>query len=461
MKSFKFTITSGVENWEVLQQHRGKADACFAGVFEEDPEDDTQQILPFSQNQGCARILREEDGVPVTGFVPVSCTDGMHWEVCMKDLSCGGPYMLDLLMFDPKNRVEYPMRGERRRHFCVGDNYLIAGQSNAAGMGKGVLAEKAEVGIHVLRHLKTWDLATQPFDDLDYSKCSMFMAFAKKIKHETGYPVGLIPAAMGAAGISRFLPEENGDLYEKMAKATFRKGIKIRGVLWYQGCTDAGLGESEERYLDRFARLVSHLREDFQNSDLQIFTFQLNRQMLKEKNESLDDRYDVIREAQRKAPGRIEGVSVLPAIDATIMTDFIHASKAANAMLGERLALQVLDKVYHIGLGAEAPDIAEAVWEENRVEIGFSNVTGFLYTFDAGCHKLPLVAEDGLGKIGIVDYTVKENTIFLELERCCTGAVFLSGQCGTNPGNLIIDYASQIPMLCFRRFTVKEKGVNK
>ena len=95
------------------------------------------------------------------------------------------------------------------------DLYLIAGQSNAAGKAGGILHESMELGVQLLRDLKEWDIASAPFSDYDDSKHNMFLHFAKIVRKHTGRPIGLVPAAMGGVPLSRFLPEENGDLYRK------------------------------------------------------------------------------------------------------------------------------------------------------------------------------------------------------------------------------------------------------
>lgn len=451
-------ITEGIQDWEIIQQTGGKADIKFSGVFEEDFNDDTEQILQFEQSKIYFRIINEEDGAAVTAPIPINVSDN-QWDVNICDVPCGGPYMTEIVMIDPNTCVEYPVRGERRRHFCVGDVYLIAGQSNAAGMGKGVINEPCEMGIHVLRSLEYWDIASQPFNDYDYSKYGMFMAFAKKIKKYTGIPIGLIPAAMGGASISRWLDDENGDLYNKMYLATVKKGINIKGVLWYQGCSDAGNGESVNGYLKRFNKFVSQIRRDFKNEQIPVFTFQLNRQKRISISAELDEHYDNIREAQRRAAKNIEKVYVLPAIDATIMTDFIHSSKASNIMLGERLAMCVLEKIYGAGTGANAPEICTAVQVGTRcIELSFKNVTSYLNAFNARPSEFPIVIEDDKGIVEITDYKISSNIVEVFTTRDFEGEVFVSGQCGTDPNNIISDFGTQIPMLCFKRYSVKKGG---
>lgn len=444
-----FKIVKAPENWEIIQQTGGFADIEIEIGITDNPDDDTDIEIPFSDEKIYARIVNEESGEFVTSLEKLE-KSGDNYRCTLRKAPCGGPYLLDFALFDRKNGVYFPLIGKRRRHFYVGDVYIIAGQSNAAGMGRGFITEVAEMGIHILRDMQCWDIATQPFSDLDYSKHSMFLSFAKKIKKASGAPVGLIPAAMGGAPLSRW--QKNGDLYKKLINTLKSHKIGAKAVLWYQGCADVW----QDGYLERFKSFVKDIRADLGN--LPIFTFQLNRQKFKECEEEDDLKFDILREVQRRAAKEIEQLYVLPAIDATVMSDFIHNAKASNIMLGERLAAQVLDKLYGIGKGADAPEIAKAYFmAEREIKLEFENVTEFLYEFNAPIADFPIKAEDDDGALAIADYAVSGDTVTLFLKRAPKGEVYLKGQSGSDPKNIIIDIGTQIPMLCFHGFKV-ERG---
>lgn len=447
-------VTGGLSDWEILQQENGYASTTVFGIISSDEKDDTEQQLFFSPQSMHVRIVNEADGSFVTPLLPVEVQDNA-WHVLLKDIPCGGPYYLDVLMLHREQGILYPLRGKKIRHFCVGDIYLIAGQSNAAGMGKGIAAETPEMGIHVLRDLKRWDIATQPFCDSDYAKESMFLAFAKMVKKQTGYPIGLVPAAMGGAGLSRWLLSEEGDLYRKALQAVKFFCSGIRAVLWYQGCTDAGQCRETEEYLRRFCRFAADLRRDL-NRNLPIFTFQLNRQKLRQPNERLDLGYSQIREAQRRVPQAVEGVYVLPAIDAVQMSDFIHSSSSSNHMLGQRLACQVLNILYHKGLGIHPPEIVRAVCKGGLLlEMTFKNVDSFLYGFN--CNMLPFQIEDAHGPLKFATGTVSGSKITLSMDRPCVFPAYVSGQHGADPLHYLIDFDTQLPMLCFHKFPIEKE----
>lgn len=448
-----FVLTEAPENFSVLSAKADQAAVCVRGFFEEDTTDDTDIVFDFSYDCLYLRVLCEQSGALAAPPVKLSFS-GDAFEARLS-LPVGGPYMLELYYLNASRCLFYPLRGDRRRHFFVGDVYLIAGQSNAAGMGQGALFEPMELGIQLLRDLSHWDVAAAPFSDFDYSKQSMFLHFSKILKSETGRPIGLIPAAMGGAPLSRYLPKENGDLYRKMMKALSSHSITPKAVLWYQGCSDAGEGCGIDAYIERFSTFVKQLRQDLKNPDLPLYTFQLNRQIISRENEGLDQSYDRIREAQRRAAEQIPGVCVLPAIDGFSMSDFIHGSKMANLAFGERLARTVLYKEYGIGEGVEVPSISSATLSQRKLTLCFKGVSSYLNDYHCGLRNLPISVSDKEGEVPLAAYRIDADKIILSLARDAVGEVYVSAQSGTDPRYIIADYLSGIPMLCFYNYPVK------
>ena len=448
-------IIDGPNNWEVLQQKDGVASFEVSGFFD-NIEDNTGMGYEILFDHVYVRVVNEETGAHITGLIPVTVKDN-SFSVEIKNLPCGGPYMIDMLVFEADKRMEFPIRGEPRRHFYVGDVFLIAGQSNAAGMGKGFVREALEPGISMLRNLEYWDVASNPMNDFDYAKNSMFITFAKTLKKEISVPIGLIPAAIGGASLSRWLKNENGDLYRQTLDA-INKTSGIKAVLWYQGCADAGECCSTENYIERFKIFINDLRSDVKKQDLAIFTFQLNRQKMFVQDAKHDLHYDLIREAQRQlAKGK--DIFVLPAIDATNMTDFIHSSSASNSMLGQRLAMQVANKLYGKGNGANAPEISGAFISKDKkcITVEFDHVLGYLYDFNVNLEDFPIEVQDQNGGVALASYELKGNKIVLRYDKELLLPVSVSGQTGTNPKNIIIDFTTQIPILCFKNYSVTEE----
>ena len=452
MEKRLFVLNEAPENFSVLSADGDFATAFVSGILTEDLEEDTFLPMAFSTEHLYLFVTHEESGAPVCPPAHLAIENDAF--SCELSIPVGGPYLMDICIYDEENGYFEKLHGACRRHFFVGDVYLIAGQSNAAGKAGGILHEGMELGVQLLRDLKQWDIASAPFSDYDDSKHNLFLHFAKIVKKHTGRPIGLVPAAIGGAPLSRFLPEENGDLYRKMMVAIGKHSIRPKAVLWYQGCSDAGQGFSTEEYLARFEEFVKNVRKDLQNETLPIYTFQLNRMIKPAPNAEIDRKYDRIREAQRQAAEKIPGVFVFPAIDGLSMSDFIHASRLSYTAYAERLAAKVLLEEYGKGLGASVPTIASALLDGRDLILSFDGVESYLYDFRCGTPSLPIEVSDGEGSIPLVSHTVRKNEIRIALSRIPVGDAFVSLQCGTDPRYYVADFLSGIPALCVYRYPI-------
>lgn len=84
---------------------------------------------------------------------------------------------------------------------------MIAGQSNAAGYGRGEITDGPELGVHILRNEEKWDIASHPLNDTrnnNYPNLeggdpghSPFLVFGKALKKTLNHPVGLIQNRSG------------------------------------------------------------------------------------------------------------------------------------------------------------------------------------------------------------------------------------------------------------------------
>ena len=454
MNKHLFVFDKAPENYSVLCAVGDSATVRVSGTVWETEADDTRLPLYFSYEHLYLYVNNEESGAPACAPVPLALTDGAF--SCEISLPVGGPYVMGICSYDREQGCFERVHGACRRHFFVGDVYLIAGQSNAAGKALGILHEGVELGVMLLRDLCTWDIASAPFSDYDDSRHNMFLHFARILKKETGRPIGLVPAAMGGAPLSRFVTEEEGDLYRKMLSALEQHNVTPKAVLWYQGCSDVGDVKSVEHYLDRFTKFVKNVRNDLHNEALPVYTFQLNRQILQEKDEKRDRGYDRIREAQRQAASVLPGVYVLPAIDGLSMSDFIHASRLSYTSFAERLALSVLAREYGKGLGVSVPEICSATLAGNELTLAFAGVSSYLTDFHCGTAHLPVTVTDTEGEIGILSHTVKRSEIILLLSRPAVSEAFVSLQSGADPRYYIADHLTGTPALCFYRYPINK-----
>lgn len=454
-------IEHGPASWSILQQRDGFAKAELRGSWRLEVEYDPARLQAF------ARAVEEEGGRLVLPWQPCEMLDGDRWRAALR-LPAGGPYRIEtcLRMRKDDPAMEWPVRGDMLHHVGVGDLWVIAGQSNAAGYGRGEHADAPEIGVHMLRLSGRWDLATHPLNDptdtifpanREWSNPahSPFLAFAKQLKRVLGYPIGLLPTALGGSHLRSWNPEESGELYRNMREIVRHAGGAVRGVVWYQGCSDANVPESGEAdtYGERFKIFVQRMREDFGDETLPVLTVQLNRLIGWETSDALDRCWGKVREAQRIAARTIAGVHVVPSLDGRV-GDNIHNGPAANVMIGERMAAAALKGVYggserSAAINGAAPNAALArLVGEREIAVYFDDVQGYLL---AHTKEAVFAAEDEEGKLRIGEWRIEgPNEVRLSLDRPPRGTACVHGAYETNPAYYVpFDDATGWPMLAF------------
>jgi hypothetical protein len=275
------------------------------------------------------------------------------------------------------------------------------------------------------------------------------------LKKALGYPIGLIQTSLGGSPLSAWNPDEEGSLYRNMLNVIGATGSGVRGVLWYQGCSDTAPLPTAASYFERFNAMVSHLRSDVGSQDLPVLTVQINRYTAPSTKES-DEGWNIVREEQRLAAQKIEGVFIVSSTDLGL-SDAIHNSAAGNLVLGERLAAAALKSLYGKSFGYSAPDIAGAEQSAaDTIELRFAPVYGRLYTYEVPPQALPFDITDDKGALQTVEYSIQGGTISIRLDRPLSGKAFVTGLPGQNPKGIApIDNATHCPVLAFNRFPIR------
>ena len=343
-----------VESYQILQRGGdGFADVPLCGAL---PADCAADARVF------ARAVREDDNSAAVPWQPCETKEG-RWRASLR-VPEGGLYRLEACAQADGAPFEWCPRIFIARHVGVGDLYLLTGQSNMAGYGRDAAYDPPCLGVHLYANNGRWDVAAHPLNDsvgtiypenAEYtSGVSPALAFAKALLRRLGVPIGLVQASLGGSPLSAWHPEEDGTLYRAMLRRLDVVG-PVRGVLWYQGCTDAmeNLGEG---YLGRFARMAELWRERL--GPVPFLTVQLNGRAHGPENAEAEDRqWGLVREAQRQAARRLPAVFVVPTADLAI-GDGIHNTAPSNIAIGERLAAEALRGVYGKG-GFRAPDVRD------------------------------------------------------------------------------------------------------
>jgi len=249
-------------------------------------------------------------------------------------------------------------------------------------------------------------------------------------------------------------PHEQGALYQNMTQSIKDSGGSIKGVLWYQGCSDC-LPDGEgmysqgmsDTYLYRFGQMIDALRAEL-GEPVPYITVQLNRvlgQLI-----DLDKYWGIVRDAQRRAAQVYENVYVVPNTDGTL-SDGIHNTAAANMVLGERMARAALCGIYGVEKNYLAMDIKKAARiGSDAVELIFDNVFERIDCFGLHAHELPIELYDESGRAELDSYGINGKSIILKFKRNINGKASVHGAYRMYPGiQMIMDTYSRMPMLSF------------
>ncbi len=445
-------------DYRIFQQKDGKADITVSGHVE---------LKDESGYEGYTvrlAVLREYNGTYVR-FWESAVMEGTSFSHTFCGIPAGGLYTILSTYSDSPRAYEQGIRGDVAVHIGVGDLYVIAGQSNSAGFAKTPGGQAPELGIHLFRNSCRWDVAFDPMNEVTNTAHSEnaeagvpgqspYLAFARTLKRELGYPIGLIQTSVGGSPLSAWNQRENGVLFRNMIRTIGLCGGAVRGILWYQGETDA-FGEQEtSSYVERFCDFAGDVREALHDPELPFLTVQLNK-LLSCRDPALSRRWAAIREAQRRASHLLRHIYIVPTLDLSL-SDAIHNSAFSNNAVGQRLAYTAFEKIYHLEYAASAPELLCAEPEsDNRVKLYFGNVSLYLVCFDLPADRMEFVFEDDRGVIEFDSYQCDVDSISFHLTRAPEGKLLVSYAPGAFCGNNApFDRGTGLPLLAFYRFIV-------
>ncbi len=450
-------IEKGASDWQIFQQDRGgTCDIRLSGRW--------LTANKFKKAEVMMRIVAEDEYRPVLaslGWQPAKSAKDGKWSGVLESVPAGGLYRIETGLRLDGAPLEWITRGDMVHHVGVGDVWIVAGQSNAVGYGKTPISDPPELGVHMFRSSGEWALATHPLGDSTRTRYpanreaanashSPFIAFARMLKRNLAYPVGIIPAALGGSPISSWLRSLDGKLFDNMLAYVRDSGGAAKGVCWYQGCTDT-LTPQKDVYLKCFTEFVRETRRNLRNPSLPIITAQINRVINHAEGAPTNEAWNQIREAQRQAAAAIPGVFVVSTLDCGL-SDCIHNSSAGNLVVGERMAAMALGKVYGRDARCLHPEPEKAhLLDSKSVEIIFRNVGERLSLEVVAPSAFPFEVRDKAGAVPLAGMRVEgRDRIILSLKREVQGTATVVGAPGTNPPFFVpFDVATFLPMLAF------------
>lgn len=346
----------------------------------------------------------------------------------------------------------------------IGDLWIIAGQSNAAGYGLYLPEEDVNSagddpsmeGVHLYRWASgSWSLASQPIGEVQSpANHAPGLAFAKEISRMENVPVGIMQVAVGGSSISEWL--KGGTYYDRILDCFDPENRKAKGMFWYQGeaetlsTSDGSVPqENVDAYAGRFTQLIEDLRSDLHNPSLTVITAQLNSHADRDHRHPPASLWYQMKEIQRQL-GDPQSEIYIPntAVISTSglkLSDGIHNSANSNVILAKRMAKAALALAY----GDEIP------WEQPNLSYGVIKDRTILLTFR--------YADDGLKANGaITDFTVRDDNgtvpiinaqidgchVRLKVGRELSGVVKIDGLAAVKPSPSVWNQRNE-PMLAF------------
>ena len=306
------------------------------------------------------------------------------------------------------------------------DVWVLAGQSNMQGCGwlQGALAPDERVWS--FSSAGQWETASEPLhrlwesctpvhqelmrlglpeadkqlSDEEYARrenetrtggAGLGLSFGIAMAEALGRPIGLIPAAHGGTSLDQWSPTlkylGGRSLYGAMLQRIQMAGGNLRGILWYQGESDATLMSLANSYAKRFDEWIAAVRADTGISDLPVYVVQIGRVVEPADRQGLWLGWNMVREALRTLPEHTPHTAVTSAVDLTLV-DLIHIDTHGLIRLGKRLARLALAgrqlgpqvtgiERLRMYPSAKSPAGAEEYFRlVNAIRVRFSGLTG-------------------------------------------------------------------------------------
>ena len=296
----------------------------------------------------------------------------------------GGPYTIQCRLEIDK-RILTATAGP----VYVGDLWVLAGQSNMEGVGDLIDVTPPRQQVMMLGMDGKWSQAEEPLHWLVDSPdpvhsgdaktrsdrsaqthktrkkgAGLGLPFAAAMVEATRVPIGLVACAHGGTSMEQWNPAKKDDggnsLYGSMMRQFRLAGGKVKGVLWYQGESDAMNPEAWKSYSQVFTRFIGAVRADFGQPELPFYFVQIGRFVAAVNPKG----WNAVQDAERLLPERVPNTAVISVIDLEF-DDAIHVGTQGLKRAGQRLA-RIAQRELFGQVGATTPTL-------DRVTKGSSN----------------------------------------------------------------------------------------
>lgn len=386
----RMTLAEGMTAHQVFQARPdGRATLGVSGVWEH-----------AGEGLAYARILHE--GVAARDWQEAGRAQDGAWSGTLADVRVGGPYRIEWMIQSVDGRVESLTAVEP---VFVGDVWMLAGQSNMQGVGNLDAAEPPHPKVMLFAMNREWRPASDPLHILAESPDSVHfdparedraevirtrrehvkgaglgLPFAREMYERTGRPQGLIAAAHGGTSMDQWNPalrdEGGASLYGSMHASFLAAGGQVRGVLWYQGESDAQ-PLAHQAFPEKFRALIAAIRRDFGDPDLPFLYVQIGRFV---RHGMVPAPWNSVQAAQLEADAAIPRTAMVASVDLPL-DDLIHIGTDGLKTLGQRLAKRA-ERMLYDGSVEPGPRLARITRERTAkgllVRLEFNGVNGGL-----------------------------------------------------------------------------------
>jgi len=394
------TLTSGLEDYQVFQRNEvNRADIPFSGSCAFDEQGTVE-----------GRVVDPLTSVSVIDWQKAGEFADRKWRGVLYHVPVGGPYRIEIRLKDSQEKIRASVSAD---NILIGDLWILAGQSNMQGVGELQDAEPPSLYVHSYGFNEKWTVAAEPLhwlldsidpihqmgltgERLERERTSQKkeaeagtgcgLPFAKELAEKTGVPVGLVPCAHGGTLMKQWDPakkEEGGNsLYGSMYRRFLAVGGKVKGMLWYQGESDANEIDAP-LFHDRFTQFVAAVRRDFNAPQLPFYFAQISRIITK----GTFPYWNFIREQQRLCAAEIPHCRMVASLDLTL-DDPVHVSTDGHKRLGRRFARLALRELFGRTEWTCGPELDYLLPMPSRFKhyrMHFSNVNKTLRTADRPC----------------------------------------------------------------------------
>ncbi len=283
----------------------------------------------------------------------------------------------------------------------VGDLWMLAGQSNMEGVGDLEDVTPPHPKVMALDMNGSWKQAEEPLhwlidspDQVHWPKptlseeermavseefhkhrrrgAGLGLPFATTLANATGVPVGLLPVAHGGTSMMQWAPakkDRGGEsLYGSMLRQVQAAGGRVKGVLWYQGESDANPNACQV-YSEATTDFVKVLRHDLGDENLPFYMVQIGR-FVRGGDPSA---WNAIQDAQRRLADTIPHCALVPTVDLEL-DDPIHVGTQGLKRLGRRLAWVALHDLFDDPVGTSLRLRSVKKGEGNTIRVAFDGV---------------------------------------------------------------------------------------